>query len=822
MSLVTRAKTALDCVTRLATRSMATALPNGFAQRHVCKGMARLSEDIVERGEGVMFRFGAEGRHHQGHCHLKISKVAAEHCLSPVHGQVNYPPSRFIPSLLSAKASAASRITTLSEAVEAAPKMVPSIMRKNTVTMQGAFRVRTFGAMTITKSKTLYADGSARPSPPFALFRVPTLFDAECTRDITARLGDGAVPLLHHINSSLGSDDAELVRKSLYQLELLLFQQSAPSDTAAVVVEPMLGEGGYVPAPPAFFQGLRDICDKNCLLLVVDKVQSLFERTGRMFNIEDGGVRPDLLITVKGLANGFSRIAVVDPKDLADKLRPGKIVRLGSTSVEVSGGTCTSTMPFNGGIIMMAMMSCPVGIVGDRKWLPPASSTSAIVPVSEPGLYQDKTSLLQARTKQVPTIRGIQDQCATRERRWLRFEPPRGKTNEPNTRDNSPVGGAEEVAKLTVGEQIPSALEYTKPRRQGYQAARSTLVVPAISTNATDAFIADGLNVTDISAGVQYRGSLASARIIISRLEVVNTSVYGEYNPTILNASQAAINDTLAAGYPTAPGYLWATLAAYNATTPLGINNSGSDAQGTQTGGGGGTGSSKTTHAITRLYPPGTPVSYEFCGMLMHGQSGNLHIIRAVRHPEERYRAAGSGDDPLALAELADVPVPPARPRARPSGSVPRATSAADPQPELIGYETCPICIVDFDDGDDVRVLPCEGKHVFHQACVDPWLLMSDLPSWVEEQDPTDLPRVLAPGEGPGQEHCVRITPVVGTSFPPKDDATFWHYLRDVPQSACSHFTLLLLVVHAVDSLNDGVLKARSLLHSSYAGYRSV
>ncbi len=91
--------------------------------------------------------------------------------------------------------------------------------------------------------------------------------------------------------------------------------------------------------------------------------------------------------------------------------------------------------------------------------------------------------------------------------------------------------------------------------------------------------------------------SLASARVILSQLEAVNTSVYGEYNSATLNSSQAAINDTLAAGYPTAPGYLWATLAAYNATAPLGINNSANGAQGTQNGGSG-TGSSKTTLAM--------------------------------------------------------------------------------------------------------------------------------------------------------------------------------------------------------------------------------
>jgi len=106
-------------------------------------------------------------------------------------------------------------------------------------------------------------------------------------------------PYWHHFNSAPGADDAELVRASLYQLELLLLQQSAPSDTAAVIVEPVLGEGGYVPAPPAFLQGLRDICDKNGLLLIIDEVQSGFGRTGRMFNIEYSGVRPDFLIMAK-------------------------------------------------------------------------------------------------------------------------------------------------------------------------------------------------------------------------------------------------------------------------------------------------------------------------------------------------------------------------------------------------------------------------------------------------------------------------------------------------------------------------------------------
>lgn len=300
---------------------MASAPPIEFAQRHVSKGIARLSEDVIERGEGswVTLRGGRTvldftcgiGVTNLGHCHPKVSKAAAEQCLNLVHGQCGiayHEPylrliERLLPLMPHASLDSFFFANSGSEAVEAALKMVRGITRKqNIITMQGAFHGRTFGAMAITKSKTVYADGSSPLMPGV----------------VTAPF-----PYWHHLNSAPGADDAELVRASLYQLELLFLQQSAPSDTAAVIVEPVLGEGGYVPAPPAFLQGLRDICDKNGLLLIVDEVQSGFGRTGRMFNIEYSGVRPDLLIMAKGLANGFPLSAVVSPKDLTDKLKPG-------------------------------------------------------------------------------------------------------------------------------------------------------------------------------------------------------------------------------------------------------------------------------------------------------------------------------------------------------------------------------------------------------------------------------------------------------------------------------------------------------------------
>ena len=106
-------------------------------------------------------------------------------------------------------------------------------------------------------------------------------------------------PYWHHFGATPGADESELVRASLYQLELVLAQQSTPSDTAAIIIEPVLGEGGYVPAPPAFLQGLRTICDKHSILLITDEVQCGFGRTGRMFNIEYSGVRPDIMVMAK-------------------------------------------------------------------------------------------------------------------------------------------------------------------------------------------------------------------------------------------------------------------------------------------------------------------------------------------------------------------------------------------------------------------------------------------------------------------------------------------------------------------------------------------
>src|SRR5699024_1943120 len=88
-------------------------------------------------------------------------------------------------------------------------------------------------------------------------------------------------------------------------------------------IEPVLGEGGYVPVPAAFLRGLRERADKHGILLVADEVQTGFGRTGRFWGLDHSQVRPDIVITAKGLASGFPLSAIAAPQALMEKAWPG-------------------------------------------------------------------------------------------------------------------------------------------------------------------------------------------------------------------------------------------------------------------------------------------------------------------------------------------------------------------------------------------------------------------------------------------------------------------------------------------------------------------
>lgn len=106
-------------------------------------------------------------------------------------------------------------------------------------------------------------------------------------------------PFWHQLSLPPSAPEEEVVQKALYQLDLLLSQQINPKEVAAILIEPVLGEGGYVPAPPSYLRSLREICDKHGILLILDEVQTGFGRTGKYFASEYSGVSPDIMTIAK-------------------------------------------------------------------------------------------------------------------------------------------------------------------------------------------------------------------------------------------------------------------------------------------------------------------------------------------------------------------------------------------------------------------------------------------------------------------------------------------------------------------------------------------
>src|SRR6185312_15879724 len=113
------------------------------------------------------------------------------------------------------------------------------------------------------------------------------------------------------------------VEDSLRALVLLFRDDIEPGRVAAIVIEPVQGEGGFHPAPPELLRALRRICDEQGMLLIADEVQSGFARTGRMFGIEHSGVAPDLISIAKSLAGGFPLSGVIGRADIMDAVEPG-------------------------------------------------------------------------------------------------------------------------------------------------------------------------------------------------------------------------------------------------------------------------------------------------------------------------------------------------------------------------------------------------------------------------------------------------------------------------------------------------------------------
>jgi 4-aminobutyrate aminotransferase len=169
------------------------------------------------------------------------------------------------------------------EALESSIKLARRATgRTDIIAFTGGFHGRTYGALTLTASKSKYRHRMGPFLPGVHHVRYPHCF-RYCDHG-----PDEACPIAR-------GDEIEH-----------LFKTTVPSDTvAAIVVEPLQGEGGFVVPPPGFLPRLREICDEHGILLVCDEVQSGFGRTGRFFCVEHTGVRPDIMCVAKAFGNGL-------------------------------------------------------------------------------------------------------------------------------------------------------------------------------------------------------------------------------------------------------------------------------------------------------------------------------------------------------------------------------------------------------------------------------------------------------------------------------------------------------------------------------------
>jgi 4-aminobutyrate aminotransferase len=183
-----------------------------------------------------------------------------------------------------------------SEAVEAALKLARRVTgRPGVIAFRGAFHGRTFGAASVTSSSLNYRLGYEPLLPAVYLTGYPQAY-----RDFAG-------------------DEAQAVEAALRELRLVLGQQVHPSSVAAILIEPVLGEGGYVPAPLAFLQALRELCDEHGIVLIADEVQTGFGRTGRMWAMEHAGVVPDVVCMAKAIANGLPLAAIASRRELQER-----------------------------------------------------------------------------------------------------------------------------------------------------------------------------------------------------------------------------------------------------------------------------------------------------------------------------------------------------------------------------------------------------------------------------------------------------------------------------------------------------------------------
>lgn len=241
-----------------------------------------------------------------GHCHPRVVEAAREQTGKVIHAQyttVMHKPllelTEKLGEVLPAGLDSVFYANSGSEAVEAAIRLARmATERPNIVVFQGGFHGRTVAAASLTTAGTRFSAGFAPLMSGVHMAPFPYAF-------------------------RYGWDEVEAVEFALRELDYLLLTRTAPDDTAAFLIEPVLGDGGYLPTPPAFLEGLRERADRHGIVLILDEVQAGCGRTGKFWGHQYSAISPDILITAKGIASGFPISAIAASTELMSKGWPG-------------------------------------------------------------------------------------------------------------------------------------------------------------------------------------------------------------------------------------------------------------------------------------------------------------------------------------------------------------------------------------------------------------------------------------------------------------------------------------------------------------------
>jgi 4-aminobutyrate aminotransferase len=293
-----------------------SAAPDDFAARsreHLSPVLGRYFERSWARGQGHRLYDTAGNAYLDFACGIAVTALGHGHPAvnSAIHAQVDslvhgggglghYGPVTKLAAALAA--TLPDPIDTVffgnsgAEVVDGALKLARRVTgRPAIIAFSGAFHGRTWGALSVTTSNLNYRTGYQPLLPDVHIAPFPDVY-----------------------RGSAG-DEAAATAGALAALDRLLSEVVPASQVAAVIIEPVQGEGGFNPAPIAFLQGLRERCDAHGILLIADEIQTGYGRTGRMWAFEHAAIVPDIVLIAKAIANGLPLAALASSRSLQER-----------------------------------------------------------------------------------------------------------------------------------------------------------------------------------------------------------------------------------------------------------------------------------------------------------------------------------------------------------------------------------------------------------------------------------------------------------------------------------------------------------------------